>query len=251
MAAEQDAEAGKSFSFESVWTAMDRFAKEAAERQKEVDRRQKEIDRRQKDADRRQREADRRQKEADREFKELKKMLAEQHRETEKAMREAVEERKKTERAIKQLSLNVGGLNSSMGGLVETLVAAKLWKKFKQYHIRNVLQRISVTDENNRLRTDIDILLTNTDCAIVVEVKRMLKKSDVDEHLERMELVRRYPPEYLVNPGGKKLLGAVAGGTVDRAVRKYAQECGFFVLELAGESVRMARPPEGFTPREW
>jgi hypothetical protein len=182
-------------------------------------------------------EAAERQREADRQLKELKRVLAEEHR--------------KTERAIKQLSLNVGGLNSSMGGLVETLVAARLSRKFKRYHIRNVLQRISVIDDTGKLRTDIDILLTNTDCAIAVEVKRMLKKRDVDEHLERMELIRKYPPEYMVNPDGKRLLGAVAGGTVDRETRKYAHECGFFVLELAGESVRMARIPDGFAPREW
>jgi hypothetical protein len=128
---------------------------------------------------------------------------------------------------------------------------SRLSRKFRQYHIRNVLQRISVIDETGCLRTDIDILLTNTDCAIAVDVKRILKKHDVDEHLERMELIRRHPPEYLVNPNGKKLLGAVAGGTVDRETRKYARECGLFVLELAGESVRLARPPEGFAPKEW
>jgi hypothetical protein len=220
------AEAGKFISLEQFFAAMDRIAAEAAERQKE----------------------------AAEEFKELKRLHAETeraHKETERVMKEVGEKQKKNEKAIKRLSLNVGGLNSSMGGLVETLVAARLSRKFRQYHIRNVLQRISVIDETGRLRTDIDILLTNTGCAIAVEVKRILKKHDVDEHLERMELIRRYPPEYMVNPSGKKLLGAVAGGTVAREVRKYAHERGLFVLELAGESVRMARTPEGFTPREW
>jgi hypothetical protein len=224
------AEAGKSPSPETVWALLMEVGA---------------------NMDRQSEEADKRQREADKEFKELRRLLAGQHKETERVIKEVGEEQKKTEKAIKLLSQNVGGLNASMGGLVETLVAARLWRKFKQYNIRNVLQRISVTDESGRLRTDIDILLTNTDCAIVVEVKRILKKRDVDEHLERMELVRQYPPEYLVNPGGKKLLGAVAGGTVDRAVREYAQECGLFVLELAGESVRLARSPDGFMPREW
>jgi hypothetical protein len=245
------AEAGKSPSPEMVWAVL-------MEVGAKMDRQSEEAGKRQKEADKRQREADKRQKEADKEFKELRRLLAVQHKETERVIKEVgekqkevAEEHKKTEKAIKLLSQNVGGLNASMGGLVETLVAARLWRKFKQYNIRNVLQRVPVIDEAGHLRTDIDILLTNTDCAIVVEVKRILKKRDVDEHLERMELVRQYPPEYLVNPGGKKLLGAVAGGTVDRAVRKYAQERGLFVLELAGESVRLARSPDGFTPREW
>jgi ATPase subunit of ABC transporter with duplicated ATPase domains len=251
MTAEQAPELGKFVSLEQFLAAMDRIAAEAAERQREAAERQREAAERQKEAAKRQKEADRLRAKWQEEAEERKREADKQLEELKKVVREVGEEQKKNEKAIKQLSQNIGGLNNSMGGLVETLVAARLWRKFKQYHIRHVLQRISVVDENGRLKTDIDILLTNASCAIVVEVKRILKKGDVDEHLERMELVRQYPPEYLVNPNEKKLLGAVAGGTVARAVRKYAQECGLFVLELAGESVRMARSPEGFTPREW
>jgi hypothetical protein len=38
---------------------------------------------------------------------------------------------------------------------------------------------------------------------------------------------------------------------VDPEVRDYAHKSGFFVLELAGESVNLLQPPEGFEPREW
>jgi hypothetical protein len=30
-----------------------------------------------------------------------------------------------------------------------------------------------------------------------------------------------------------------------------AQEAGFYVLELTGESVHLAPPPEGFKPKIW
>jgi hypothetical protein len=50
---------------------------------------------------------------------------------------------------------------------------------------------------------------------------------------------------------GKKLLGAMVGGVVDPDVRSYAYESGFFVLELAGESVRLLEPPKDFHPQEW
>jgi hypothetical protein len=48
-----------------------------------------------------------------------------------------------------------------------------------------------------------------------------------------------------------RLMGAMAGGVVDPDVMDYAYQCGFYVLELTGESVHLAPPPDGFTPREW
>jgi hypothetical protein len=40
-------------------------------------------------------------------------------------------------------------------------------------------------------------------------------------------------------------------GTVNPDVKNYAYECGFFVLALAGESVRLIPPPDGFEPKKW
>jgi hypothetical protein len=84
---------------------------------------------------------------------------------------------------------------------------------------------------------------------MAVEVKWELDdKEYVDHHLRRMELIRKYPP---AECKGKKLLGAMAGGTVDPAVRDYAQSAGFFVLELTGENVELAECPEEFMAGEW
>jgi hypothetical protein len=84
---------------------------------------------------------------------------------------------------------------------------------------------------------------------MAVEVKAELnRKDDVDHHLKRMDRIRKYPPDQCK---GKKLLGAMAGGTVDPDVSNYAHAAGFFVLELTGESVALAKRPEGFVPREW
>jgi hypothetical protein len=33
--------------------------------------------------------------------------------------------------------------------------------------------------------------------------------------------------------------------------KDYAHECGFFVLELKGESVALLDTPKGFTAKEW
>jgi ElaB/YqjD/DUF883 family membrane-anchored ribosome-binding protein len=230
MTAEQAVEAVKSFSFEQFWAVLNRQSEEA----------------------------DKRKKESDEQFKELKRL----HAETERVLKETAEQMKendkklaelsaKTEKKLDRLSENVGGLSHSLGGLVETLVAARLWEKFKMYGLDRGFQRVPIYDNNKRAVAEIDILLSNTDCAMAVEVKTNLNKMEyVDRHIERMELIRRYPPaEVVVN--NKRVMGAMAGGVVSPAIMDYAHECGFYVLELSGESARLVDPPDGFRPKVW
>jgi hypothetical protein len=208
MTAREAAEWGKTLSFEKVWAALMRTDAQIAEMSAKVDK------------------------------------AAEA---AQKTSEDVAEMSKKVDR----VTGNVGGLNRSMGELIETLIAARLWEKFEDYpyNLKRAYQRIPLYDENNIQKTDVDILLSDTEWTMAVEVKRELdKKQDIDEHLKRMELIRKYPPAETV---GKKLLGAMAGGVVDPDVRDYAHKSGFFVLELAGESVSLLKPPEGFEPQEW
>jgi hypothetical protein len=174
------------------------------------------------------------------------------------ALMKTDEQLRKTEKTVNKMAArvdrvtaNVGGLNRSMGELIETLIAAGLWEKFDAYpyNLKRAYQRVPLYDENNRVITDIDILLSDGDYAMAVEVKRELDKTDdVDHHLKRMELIRKYPP---AECKGKKLIGAMAGGTLDPDIQKYAHSVGLFVLELTGESVRLAETPQEFEPRQW
>jgi hypothetical protein len=175
----------------------------------------------------------------------------EQIRKTEEQMQRTDARIEKMAEKVDDVSKNVGGLNRSMGELIETLMAARLWEKFDAYDytFRRAQQRINLYDETDRKLTDIDVLLTDGEYVMAVEVKRELdKKDDVDHHLKRMELILKYPP---AECKGKKLLGAMAGGTVDPDVQTYAQSVGFFVLELTGESVRIVETPKEFKPRQW
>jgi hypothetical protein len=148
-----------------------------------------------------------------------------------------------------RLGLNVGGLNRSLGELIETLIAARLWEKFPEHGFVRAYRRVPIYDETNRVRTDIDILLSDTDRVMAVEVKHELDRlKDVEEHLKRMELIRKYPPAETVN---KHLLGAMAGGNVAADVISAAYEAGFYMLELTGDSVSLVPPPAGFKPRQW
>jgi len=157
----------------------------------------------------------------------------------------------KIDRQLDKLTKNVGGLNNSMGELIETLIAARLWEKFSDYpyDFKRAYRQVPVFNEDNRVLTEIDILLSNNEWVMAVEVKRELKRIDeVDHHVRRMERIRKYPPLETI---GKKLVGAMAGGVVKPDVRDYIHEQGFFVLELTGENVGLVKPTTAFTPREW
>jgi len=153
--------------------------------------------------------------------------------------------------SVKETSKQIGGLHNSMGDLIETLFAPHLGEKFDayNYNLKRIFRRVPIYDDNNRMRSDIDILLSNTTVCMAVEVKRWLERADhVDEHIKRMQLIREYPPAEVK---GKKLLGAIVGAVVTPEAREYAEQNGFFVLELTGEDVHLLEPPKDFVPREW
>jgi len=108
---------------------------------------------------------------------------------------------------VDRVTANVGGLNLSMGDLIETLFAPHLGEKFDayNYNLKRMYRRVPIYDDNSRMRTDIDILLSNTTLCMAVEVKRWLETTThVDEHIKRMLLIRQYPPAEVK---GKKAAG--------------------------------------------
>jgi hypothetical protein len=156
----------------------------------------------------------------------------------------------KISRDIDKLHQELGGLGNRIGAIMETLLAARLWEKFGAYPygFERAYQRVGIYDGKNKL-TDVDILLSNGQYAMAVEVKNTLnRKFDVNDHVERMEKLTKYPPAEVK---GKTVLGAMACGVLDPEVRDYAFSKGLFVLELTGDTVALASPPSGFVPREW
>jgi len=152
---------------------------------------------------------------------------------------------------VDRITTDVGGLHNSMGELIETLFASHLEEKFDAYNygLKQWRRRVPIYDENSRLRSDIDILLSNTTVCIAVEVKRWLEtEKDVDQHIKRMQLIQQYQP---IEVQGKRLLGAIVGAAVRPEAREYAEKNGFFVLELTGEDVRLLESPKDFQPKEW
>ena len=80
-----------------------------------------------------------------------------------------------------------------------------------------------------------------------MEVKAKPAQKDIDDHIRRMEILRRRAD---VRHDTRKFQGAIAGAIMNDEVRDYAHKAGFYVIEQTGDTV-MINIPEGFVPREW
>jgi hypothetical protein len=89
-------------------------------------------------------------------------------------------------------------------------------------------------------------MLENGDKAILVEVKTKQTIERINNHISRLEKMRKYANLH----GDKRIfLGAVAGVVVTDEVRNYALNQGFYLIEPSGESFNIT-PPNG-QPKEW
>jgi len=165
------------------------------------------------------------------------KELHELHKKTEKSQDEAW-------KAIRETQKNVGGLNNTLGSMVEHILTPNLPQKFKKFGYS--FTRLASYSYTAGVWAQIDGMLENGEQAVAVEVKTTLRKADIDEHLVRMEKIRKYADEH----GDKRqFMGAMAATITDESTREYALRNGLFVIEPSGENVKVTRPME--EPRIW
>ena len=81
-----------------------------------------------------------------------------------------------------------------------------------------------------------------------MEVKTALSVDDVNGHIGRIEIIRRYMD---ARGDARKLVGAAATAIVNEGVIAYAQKKGLYVFVLAGDTIAIADAPQGFKAREW
>ena len=176
--------------------------------------------------------------------------LREDMKETDRKFLELREDMKETDRRMKETDRKIGELGNRFGELAEHLVAPSIREKFNALHFDfgKCSQNVDIADAQDRYKgAEIDILLENGDLAVAVEVKARPQYKDIDRHLERMEVLRRWADRH---NDKRRFRGAVAGAIMPIEVQNYALSAGFYVIEQTGDTVRI-HIPEGFLPREW
>ena len=170
--------------------------------------------------------------------------------ETALQMKETDREMKKIARRMKETDKQIGRLGNRFGELVEHLVAPNIKEKFNKlgFHFTKATGRSEISDPNNpKTYAEVDIMLENGEIAIAIEVKAKPTTEDVNDHVRRMGVLRWHADR---NGDTRKFFGAIAGGIIDQPLRDYILQNGFYLIEQAGDTVKLTIP-EGFTPREW
>jgi hypothetical protein len=163
-------------------------------------------------------------------------------------IREIGEAHKETEAALKEAQRIVGGLGNKFGDEAEYTMVPGLPEKFKKFGFDfGVISRNrKINNDKYNIHAEIDAFLENGTQAMAVEVKAKLQNTDVDDHIKRMEKLRKYADLF----GDKReLFGALAATIVQEKPRNYALEKGFYVIEPSGEDVKVTKPKSA--PRIW
>ena len=186
------------------------------------------------------------QKETERCFQETERRFQETERRFQETERVLKEQSLKTDRQITRLSKEIGNLGGKWGRFVENMVAPACETLFLNRHIpvHQVSQRVRKRLDGKTL--EIDVLVTNENHVLVVEVKSSLSVDDVKELIKNLTEFRQFFPEY----NHKQLYGAVAGIEIEEGADKYAYRQGLFVLAQRGENVAILNDTE-FQPKTW
>jgi hypothetical protein len=245
----------KGLTFEKVWMMfqesdrrMREINEETAQQMRETDRKLQEVAERMKETDRQMKETDRQMKETDRRMEETDRQM----KETDRQIQEVAERMKETAKQMKETDRQLGRLGNRFGELAEHLVAPNIAEKFNAlgFHFNDIstgLRKI-IVDENTRQKiAEFDIILENGESTIAVEVKSKPSGKDVENHLRRLEILRRHKDTI----GDKrKIHGALAGAIMTDSVKNAALEAGVYVITQTGDTVKID-VPEGFIPKIW
>ena len=159
---------------------------------------------------------------------------------------EIKETQKITAREIKAVNTSIGRLSNRLGEFVEEAVRPSAVRLFRECGIDIHEVQQSITAERDGEQLEIDLLVVNNENVVVIECKSNLSVEDVNDHLERLEKVKRLLPRY----NNCKVLGGVAGMVIPDNVATYAIKKGLYVIGQNGDHLEL-RNEQSFTPKAW
>jgi len=159
---------------------------------------------------------------------------------------EIKETQKITAREIKAVNTSIGRLSNRLGEFVEEAVRPSAVRLFRERGIDIHEVQQSITAKRDGEQLEIDLLVVNNENVVVIECKSNLSVDDVNDHLERLEKVKRLLPRY----NNCKVLGAVAGMVIPDNVATYAIKKGLYVIGQNGDHLEL-RNEQSFTAKAW
>ena len=188
-------------------------------------------------------ETDRILKELSAEIKETSREIKEVHKELSAEIKEV---QKETAREIKAVNTSIGRLSNRLGEFVEEAVRPSAVRLFRERGIDVHEVHQNVTSNREGSAFEIDLLVVNNQDVVAIECKSNLSIDDVNEHLERLEKIKRFLPDHV----NKRISGAVAGMVIPANVATYAIKKGLYVIGQNGEHLEL-RNEKSFAAKTW
>jgi hypothetical protein len=139
-------------------------------------------------------------------------------------------------RKVDKTTESVGRLSNRLGQFIEEMVYPAAVRLFQERGIDIHEVQRNVSAKRNGEGIEIDLLVVNDVDVIAIECKSNLSIDDINEHLERLEKLKRVMPAYL----NKNLMGAVTGMVIPENVAQYAYKKGLFVISQTESSCLFA-----------
>ena len=156
-------------------------------------------------------------------------------KETDKMMKETDKKMKETDKKIDKLQNIIGGIGNSNGFVAEDFFYHSFSKKMKIGNMHFVYIDRNVYREHKKLKDEFDIVLTNTDSIVIVEVKYNYHSNDVKSVLKKINNYRILFPLYK----NYKIFGAIAGLSIQPKAIEEAKKKGFFVVTQDGNNLKL------------
>ena len=170
-------------------------------------------------------ELDARFAEPDRQFKETDRRLLELKEETDRQLKE-------TSLEVKRLSRQLSG---TTGHIVEGLVSSSTEKIFENVGLvlHNSGKNLKRSLPSENIAMEVDVLLSNEELAVPIEVKSNCTKDDVRRFLHQMNHFRRLFPEY----DGKEVVAAIAAINYEKGVAELAHREKLLVIRVNSDDI--------------
>ncbi len=213
----------------SIDERLDRIARLSETSRIEQARRSRELDEQFKETDRRIRENSEQLKETQKQVKgmyaETKEMFADTTRRVEKMFAD-------TNESIRRVSVEFLGVT---GHIVEGLVSSSTVNIFKEagYDLHDSGKNLKRELPSENKKIEVDALLSNESVVIPVEVKAHFTKKKVKRFIRKMEMFKKFFPEYT----DKEVVAAIAAIHYEGDADTFAHDEGLLVIRVNSNDI--------------